>query len=218
MASNLTPSSGQDSTTHSQSSRSKIDPAWEHVSEERYGNGRRALICLYCKKITKGGGIHRMKLHLAGVKGDIGPCKSVPPDVRFRMENSLQEFVNAKKATKEADEYRNPYGPNVSQFEGDMAEGEEEVQEMQSPMAASSGKRKKSTADKYFVPRNTQGAQPSMRSVLAGKEATWRADMAVGRFFYDACIPTNVVNSFYFKPMLDVISTIGPRYKGPNYH
>ncbi|RVW62613.1 hypothetical protein CK203_059531 [Vitis vinifera] len=218
MASNLTPSSGQDSTTHSQSSRSKTDPAWEHVSEERYGNGRRALICLYCKKITKGGGIHRMKLHLAGVKGDIGPCKLVPPDVRFRMENSLQEFVNAKKATKEADEYRNPYGPNVSQFEGDMAEGEEEVQEMQSPMAASSGKRKKSTVDKYFAPRNTQGAQPSMRSVLAGKEATWRADMAVGRFFYDACIPINAVNSFYFKPMLDAISAIGPGYKGPNYY
>ena len=143
MASNLTPSSGQDSTTHSQSSRSKTDPAWEHVFEERYGNGRRTLICLYCKKITKGGGIHRMKLHLAGVKGDIGPCKSVPPDVRFRMENSLQEFVNAKKATKEADEYRNPYGLNVSQFERDMTEGEKKFQEIQNPMVASSGKKKK---------------------------------------------------------------------------
>ncbi|RVW73056.1 hypothetical protein CK203_061061 [Vitis vinifera] len=218
MESNLTPSSGQDSTTNSQSTRSKIDPAWEHVSEERYANGRKALICLYCKKITKGGGIHRMKQHLAGVKGDIGPCKSVPPDVKFRMENSLQEFVNSKKAAQEAYECRNPYGPNVSQFEGDGAEGEEEVQQMQSPMAANSGKRKKSTVDKYFAPRNTQGAQPSMRSVLAGKEAIWRADMAVGRFFYDACIPTNAVNSFYFKPMLDAISAIGPGYKGPNYH
>ena len=72
--------------------------------------------------------------------------------------------------------------------------------------------------DKYFAPRNTQGAQPSMRSVLVGKEAVLRADMAVGRLLYDACIPTNVVNSLYFKPMLDVISVIGPRYKGPNYH
>ena len=35
----------------------------------------------------------------------------------------------------------------MSQFEGDMAEGEEEVQEMQSPMVANSGKRKKSTVD-----------------------------------------------------------------------
>ena len=51
--------------------------------------------------------------------------------------------MNSKKATQEAYEERNPYGPNVSQFEEDMAEGEEEVQEMQSPMAASSEKRKK---------------------------------------------------------------------------
>ena len=57
-----------------------------------------------------------------------------------------------------------------------------------------------------------------MRSVLVGKEAVLRADMAVGRLLYDACIPTNVVNSLYFKPMLDVISVIGPRYKGPNYY
>ena len=42
--------------------------------------------------------------------------------------------------------------------------------------------------------------------------------MAVGRFFYNACIPTNAVNSFYFKPILDAISTIDPGYKGPNYH
>ena len=68
MESNLTPSSGQDSTTNSQSTRSKIDPTQEHVSEERYANGRKTLICLYCKKITKGEGIHRMKPYLARVK------------------------------------------------------------------------------------------------------------------------------------------------------
>ena len=69
-----------------------------------------------------------------------------------------------------------------------------------------------------FMPRNTQGVKPFMKSVLAGKEAIWRADMVVGRFFYDACTSTNVVNSFYFKPMLDAISAIGPGCKGPNYH
>ena len=85
-------------------------------------------------------------------------------------------------------------------------------------MIASSGKRKKSIVDKYFAPRNTKRAQPFMRSVLARKKTVWRADMTVGRFFYDACIPTNIVNSFYFKLMLDAISAIGPGYKGPNYH
>ena len=37
-------------------------------------------------------------------------------------------------------------------------------------------------------------------------------------FFYDAYIPTNAMNSLYFKPMLDVISAIGPGYKGPTYY
>ena len=84
-----------------------------------------------------------MKQHLVGVKKDIGSCKLVPPVVRFQMENSLQEFVNSKKAAQETYEYRNPYGSNVSQFERDIVEGEDEVQEMQNPMATSSGKRKK---------------------------------------------------------------------------
>ena len=106
MESNLTPASGQYSTTNLQSTRSKIDLAWEDVSEERYTNGRKALIFLYCKKIAKGGGIHKMKQYLAGVKEDIGPCKSVPLDVRFQMKNYLQKFVNSKKRTQEAYDYR----------------------------------------------------------------------------------------------------------------
>ena len=52
-----------------------------------------------------------------------------------------------------------------------------------------------------------------MGNKLFGEQIWWLED-----FFYDACIPTNVVNSFYFKPMLDAISTICLRYKGPNYH
>ena len=75
---------------------------------------------MYCKKVTKSGGIHRLK-HLAGIKGDIGPCRSVTLDVKYQMENSLQEVVKSKKKkTSEAGyEFENSYGPNVSQFEGD---------------------------------------------------------------------------------------------------
>ena len=102
MESNLTPSSSQNSNTNSQTSRDNTNPTWEHVSKEKYTNGRKALICLYCKKVAKCGGIYKMKQHLTIVKWDIALCKSVTPDVRFWMENSLQEFVNSKKATQEA--------------------------------------------------------------------------------------------------------------------
>ena len=64
MESNLTSSSGQDSIANSQTSRGKTNPTCEHVFEEKYVNGRKALVCLYCKIVAKGGGIHRMKHHL----------------------------------------------------------------------------------------------------------------------------------------------------------
>ena len=87
-----------------------------------------------------------MKLHLAGVKGDIGPCKSVPSNVKYRVENSLQEIIKSKKLDQETYEFENPYGPNVLQFERDPDEqqGEEEVQQMpNSTRPQMSGKRKK---------------------------------------------------------------------------
>ena len=90
-----------------------------------------------------------MKQHLVGMKEDIGPCKSIPSNVRFQMKNSLQEFLNSKKVAQEAYEYRNPYGPSMSQFEGDMEKDEEEIQEMQNPMVAKK-KKKKIVVYKYF--------------------------------------------------------------------
>ena len=98
-----------------------------------------------------------MKKHLTRAKGDIGPCKSIPPNVRFRMENSLQELVKSKQGAQEAYESENPYGPNVSQLEGDIPGCEDEVQQIKNPTiaATSSGKRKKSTVDKYFSPRTS---------------------------------------------------------------
>ena len=83
MESNLSSSSGQDSTTNSQTTRSKTNPTWEYVFEERYTNGRKTLVCLYCKKVVKGGHIHKIKQHLVGMKWGIGPFKSVPLNVRF---------------------------------------------------------------------------------------------------------------------------------------
>ena len=51
-----------------------------------------------------------------------------------------------------------------------------------------------------------------------GKKLFGEQIWLLGDFFYDVCIPTNDVNSFYFKPMLDVIAAIGPGYKGPTYY
>ena len=42
--------------------------------------------------------------------------------------------------------------------------------------------------------------------------------MVVERWMYDACIPINAVNSSYYQPMLNVVASCGPGYRGPNYY
>ena len=41
--------------------------------------------------------------------------------------------------------------------------------------------RERLVIDNYFAPRTTPEAQPSIKSVLTGKEKKWRVDMSVAR-------------------------------------
>ncbi|XP_075659224.1 uncharacterized protein LOC142629126 [Castanea sativa] len=138
-----------------------------------------------------------MKRHLAGIKGDVVACMGVPYDVRFQMVENLKEIAKSKEQTKKDQE-----ASNYSPLE-DSPEFED---------------RKVGDIGNYFAPRTTPGAQPSIKSVLAGKEKKLRVDMAVARWMYDACIPINAVNSSYYQLMLNVVASYGPRYRGPNYH
>ncbi|XP_031286360.1 uncharacterized protein LOC116145053 [Pistacia vera] len=212
-----------------QSFRGKTDIAWGHVLESVDKDGKKILSCLHCGKVTRGGGIFRMKQHLAGVKRDTGKCPKVPFDVRFNMNESLKEIGVKNKEKEDFRKHATPFGVLVHEFEGDQLDEEnEEVFPSQMTMneGGSSGGKKQFTSSKrkktigvsnYFAPRTTSGSQPSIRSVLAGKDAKWRADMSVARFFYDACISMNALNLIYFQPMLDAVAAIGPGYKQPTY-
>ena len=97
------------------------------------------------------------------------------PSITFQIENSLQEIDKAKSLG-----YAKYYN------------------------AKQQGK-KNPTMENYFSLRSTPRDQFSIKSVLASKEAIQRAYMTTARFFYDACILTNFVNSFWFKSMMDAI-------------
>ncbi|GKA08247.1 DNA binding protein [Tanacetum coccineum] len=45
--------------------RAKLDKAWEHVTHVEE-NGEKVFICNFCRKVIRGGGINRVKKHLAG--------------------------------------------------------------------------------------------------------------------------------------------------------
>ncbi|XP_028063979.1 uncharacterized protein LOC114267172 [Camellia sinensis] len=54
-----------------------------------------------------------MKQHLAGKSGELGPCKKVPGDVRYRMEEALKAITEKKKQSEES----NSFGRAIFEFE-----------------------------------------------------------------------------------------------------
>jgi len=55
------------------------------------------MMCIYCDKQVKEGGINRFKAHLAGQKGQVEACKKVPADVQYQMKQLLEQFEKNKK-------------------------------------------------------------------------------------------------------------------------
>lgn len=190
-------------------SRGKADPAWEHIAFKKEG---RTIVytCLYCSNTYKGGGINRMKQHLAGVKGNIAACKKVSGDIRHQMLLLLQGI----KEKKSLDNLSDSYG------DSDTNEEVQEVQPRPTPTSTlNTGKRKASIPpDSFFAPRTTPCSQPTLRSVLSSKQAVHRAKMAIARWFFDSNLPFHATKSPYFQAAADAIAAIGPGFKVPSYH
>jgi hypothetical protein len=76
--------------------KDKRDPVWIHchLNEE----GKKA--CNYCGKTVKGGGIHRIKQHLAHERGQVEPCSSVSVELKEKMQGLLESFQVEKAKNK----------------------------------------------------------------------------------------------------------------------
>ncbi|RYR29036.1 hypothetical protein Ahy_B01g053316 [Arachis hypogaea] len=90
------PNSRSDNDSHSQGSsnlRGKTDLAWKYVSLQHV-NGKPQYQCLFCLQVFNGGGIHRMKKHLAKITGDVKKYPKVPYDVEKQMEkDAIDEAI-----------------------------------------------------------------------------------------------------------------------------
>ena len=63
------------------------DPGWAHGI--MVNGGRQKIKCKYCHKVMLGGGISRLKQHLAGERGNVAPCDQVPEDVKVQIQQHL---------------------------------------------------------------------------------------------------------------------------------
>uniref|UniRef100_A0A6N2MQE4 BED-type domain-containing protein n=1 Tax=Salix viminalis TaxID=40686 RepID=A0A6N2MQE4_SALVM len=207
-------------TSISSSSMIADDPAWAHG--QVVAGSKNASICIHCNKRISGGGVTRLKYHLAGIKGQVEPCKKVPADVKWQMKQLLEDMTTEKEKRKRV---RTDIGTYQS------ASNDEEVGEGDAANPHSGDSRSQtnrgltvqgtSTARRrmpLFAPRTNPGSQPSIRNAMAFKEMEHNARKAIATWWYDANILVNNARSYYCQPMLDVVTTIGPGFKGPSYH
>jgi hypothetical protein len=157
---------------------------------------------MFCNKQINGGGIHKLKEHLAGVKGDVKCCLKVDADTKFRMQESLNETALKKKRSAEIFDDEHPFGPNVVELTDDGTSVD---------VPTSSRPKKKATTTQasckdFFAPSTTPGAQPTIKSVLAGKKVVHECDIAIATFFYENCIPMNATNSSSYQRMIDAMT------------
>ena len=82
-------------------------------------------------------------------------------------------------------------------------------------MQGTSANRKEMT---LFVPRTTLGSQPSIKSAMASKEKEHNARKVMEKWWYDVNVPFNGAKSYYYQPMIDVITLMRLGFKGPSYH
>ncbi|XP_057415982.1 uncharacterized protein LOC130710659 [Lotus japonicus] len=220
----------------------KRDPAWKHVQMFKSGE-KVQMKCIYCLKMFKGGGIYRIKEHLACQKGNGSTCSHVPHDVRLHMQEVLDGVgVKSRKKRKIGDEIVNvsPLAASAAAVAAnrivnlvDVNQGFESIG-VQSPVEHNASpaahpeegngkiveRRKKIRASRNKAPiyTDTEGAVAIEETALVPKRTDNHIHMAIGRFLYDIGAPFDAVNSIYFQQMVEAIASGGSGVQCPSHH
>ncbi|XP_024021568.1 uncharacterized protein LOC21411043 [Morus notabilis] len=214
----------------------KHDPAWKHC--QMFKNGERVqLKCIYCSKLFKGGGIHRIKEHLAGHKGNASTCLRVPPDVRALMQQSLDGVVVKKRNRQKLDEeitninHRPHSEVDSLAHQDDVSAGinlivvHDHALEPNSSLVMNreDGATSSRSLDRRKRGRGRSSSARDAINVsntvdLGTKKVNNFVNMAIARFLYDIGAPLDAVNSAYFRPMIDAIASGGSGVVLPSYH
>ncbi|XP_025645006.1 uncharacterized protein [Arachis hypogaea] len=135
--------------TQKNNNRAKNDPAWGHCKQV-VESGKTILLCIYCEKLIRGGGIHRFKLHLAGKGGDVESCRKVPAAVRHQFHESIEELRSKKRKTQE--QYAESYNA-CDDVEREFDEIERnEMQQQQKSRVPTPNSRKGKQVKAYYQP------------------------------------------------------------------
>jgi hypothetical protein len=202
--------------------KGKRDLTWLHC---QLIDGK--MVYNYCQKEVGGGGINRIKQHLALARGNIKPCLEVSDELKAEMQDHLDAY-QADKAKNKKVQKEVGRSSSGTQFDNDLQDTMPSFEESSAfPIrgrdpytnpreehvggngaGASTSKRPRGNLESFFVPHTTPGAQPTIDAKWKKieREAAWEC---IARWWYDADIPFNAARSAYYQPMLDAIISCG---------
>ncbi|URD88420.1 hypothetical protein MUK42_24599 [Musa troglodytarum] len=194
------------------------DLGWAHGV--MVNGDRQKIQCRYCHKMILGGGISRLKQHLAGERGNIAPCEQVPDDVKAQMQQHLGfKVLERLKRQKDFEVVEYSAQQGIEEYAGD-------VPNIISPRDGSHNRRGEDACETNSIRRKKivtsylprASAIPQSALQFTSQENVDHADITVAKFMFEAGIPLSVANSFYFQRMADAIAAVGLGYKMPSYH
>ncbi|CAH8276622.1 unnamed protein product [Arabidopsis lyrata] len=223
----------------------KQDNAWKHCEIYKYGD-RLQMRCLYCRKMFKGGGITRVKEHLAGKKGQGTICDQVPEDVRLFLQQCIDGTVRRqRKRHKSSSEPLSVAA--LPPIEGDMMVVQPDVNDgFKSPGSSdvvvqnesvSGGRTKQRTYRSRknafengsasnnidLIGRDMDNLIPvaisSVKNIVhpSFRDRESTIHMAIGRFLFGIGADFDAVNSVNFQPMIDAIASGGFGVSAPTH-
>ncbi|KAF9595917.1 hypothetical protein IFM89_006198 [Coptis chinensis] len=175
------------------------DLGWAHGM--MVNGDRQKIECKYCHKVILGGGISRLKQHLAGERGNIAPCEKVPEEVKAQMQQHIGlKVLERLKKHKETEKAKNPL---ISSIQGSEEGNNDDVQRIPKTLSVriKTGRRRKREGGEAQSAVNkplTKGVQdPTCLEEMDIDVADWVEDSTTlegeDLRWMDAAVPTDAI-------------------------
>jgi Protein of unknown function (DUF 659)/BED zinc finger len=207
--SNMPRNSNPSSSSPSNGGRSD-DPAWAHGKP--VADSKNSSICIYCDKRLNGGGITRLKYHLAGVKGQAQVCRNVPENVRFQMKRLIANLTTHQTPRKRRKSKVDNNSDNNNTDNNAIVEDSGNLIISSSRSKPSGSRRSVGLLTALTTPRSDSAKNRSH------VDPVHEAQLAIAKWWYDAKVPFSAANSSYYQVMVDAIARVGPGFKAPNFN
>ncbi|KAL6606291.1 hypothetical protein ACP70R_041944 [Stipagrostis hirtigluma subsp. patula] len=208
------------STNTNSLKRGSGDIGWDYgeLVDERNLN---VIKCIFCPKVVKAG-IYRLKLHIAGIRGEVKACPSATDEARARCKKAIEEAREAKRArVQEQQEVRDAVDIDGAPDEEDTTIV---VPDDDGPNMGESSARKVGPMDKYTLPMdpssllNTKVIRQQKITETIAKERMHKLKRYIAKWVYVHGVSFNSINNEEFDMMLGAAGRFGPGARKPNQH